>query len=935
LSVPASATIFVAQQRRTPSTPPTFGLDVNNQFVDANLIRAYIFDDYSNTPGTYPGTGTTVHDYTGNDDATVSVSDAWTSTGIQIDENDETISTDMPWSTGTAINGSLAILFTSTGASGTGPSSELSKFFCSSTDDQYLQLARSNPCTSTAGDTYVFTECNSVQTCFTVADQWDTNTHVLVFTFDDLLNEQKVYSDGVLQDTGTDAFTISDLGTTLYIGNRASDRPVMATLHAVYIWNTVLDGDDALSLYNNPYQLFLDFPEVELPEPEPNSYYVTQSGAGTGDGSTLGNAMSVSAHNLGSFQPNDIIYLSGNITSSIIPPSSGTEDNPIIYDGYEGGDCDPTLYILSFDNGSNEISVGDLIEGATSGMYGYVEAVTVSSGSWGGNNAAGSISIRNPARVNSATFTDNENLEINGVVYATKGTAESAGTVAALANGVGSFSDCSSAANIREAININGKSHITIQDFDFDWSRARFIYSTINIKSSGITVKNCHTLNSTVFLSGFYFPLVEDLWINNCRIDSNANALVGSAIEIQGGEKIWITDNSIDGGKVSILTKYTGTSNNNTSVKRYAVVGNTIYNYREEGISADLAPDGVYHSSFDHDVIDTGGVSGTTITFANANWGGGDDPDWVGYDALFLSGALRGNAYTIVGQSGADFTLSANVETAGAVAGDEVLIGSLISNLYWARNAVARYWGDDDHMLLYGLVHNAVLENNRIGRPGISGCRIQVLGYYNGYAYNDSVTGKCSVTPNSMVLIKNNTVFDDITYYDFTTNICSPNVGHKYQNLGTFKDNVIYDNSGTGYLYTRYAYYDEDGNTDENGGAINTDYQSGSNEGSSYGYKHPYIVSATIDGDSVVITWNETVTVDDYSDLYIWIDETRVDFSGVSGSGSSRTFTAESAASDEDDVYLFFDMNETDDIYNSSGYSMNYYAFKEVTNNTP
>ena len=63
------------------------------------------------------------------------------------------------------------------------------------------------------------------------------------------------------------------------------------------------------------------------------TYYVTQAGAGAADGSTYANAMSVAGHNAGSFSGDDVIYLCGNITSTVAPPSAGTSGHPIVYDG--------------------------------------------------------------------------------------------------------------------------------------------------------------------------------------------------------------------------------------------------------------------------------------------------------------------------------------------------------------------------------------------------------------------------------------------------------------------------------------------------------------------------------------------------------------------------------------------------------------------------
>jgi hypothetical protein len=63
------------------------------------------------------------------------------------------------------------------------------------------------------------------------------------------------------------------------------------------------------------------------------TYYVTQAGSGTADGSSYANSMSVAGHNAGSFSGDDVIYLCDTITSSVDAPDSGTSGHPIIYRG--------------------------------------------------------------------------------------------------------------------------------------------------------------------------------------------------------------------------------------------------------------------------------------------------------------------------------------------------------------------------------------------------------------------------------------------------------------------------------------------------------------------------------------------------------------------------------------------------------------------------
>ena len=72
-----------------------------------------------------------------------------------------------------------------------------------------------------------------------------------------------------------------------------------------------------------------------------STYYVAQNSAGSGDGITYANRMSIAIHNISYFSPGDTIYLKGAITSQLTIPSSGNAiGGYITYDGLESGDCD-------------------------------------------------------------------------------------------------------------------------------------------------------------------------------------------------------------------------------------------------------------------------------------------------------------------------------------------------------------------------------------------------------------------------------------------------------------------------------------------------------------------------------------------------------------------------------------------------------------------
>ena len=58
---------------------------------------------------------------------------------------------------------------------------------------------------------------------------------------------------------------------------------------------------------------------------------------------------------------------------------------------------------MAFDSGSWEPQPGDTVEGATSGATAYVESITLSSGTWAGGDAAGTIYLRR--KIGAFTFT--------------------------------------------------------------------------------------------------------------------------------------------------------------------------------------------------------------------------------------------------------------------------------------------------------------------------------------------------------------------------------------------------------------------------------------------------------------------------------------------------------------------------------------------------
>jgi hypothetical protein len=70
---------------------------------------------------------------------------------------------------------------------------------------------------------------------------------------------------------------------------------------------------------------------------------------------------------------------------------------------------------LNFENGDAEISVGDTVTGASSGATGFVQAVSVTAGTWAGGDAQGTLTLR---RVDEL-FTDGESITSADVVGST------------------------------------------------------------------------------------------------------------------------------------------------------------------------------------------------------------------------------------------------------------------------------------------------------------------------------------------------------------------------------------------------------------------------------------------------------------------------------------------------------------------------------------
>lgn len=80
-------------------------------------------------------------------------------------------------------------------------------------------------------------------------------------------------------------------------------------------------------------------------------------------------------------------------------------------------------YVLPFDAGEGEIKVGDTVTGGTSGATGVVTEVVVKSGTWGGSDAAGFLSIKNKS---ATAFQNDEEIQVSAVKKAMTNTGATA-----------------------------------------------------------------------------------------------------------------------------------------------------------------------------------------------------------------------------------------------------------------------------------------------------------------------------------------------------------------------------------------------------------------------------------------------------------------------------------------------------------------------------
>ena len=299
-------------------------------------------------------------------------------------------------------------------------------------------------------------------------------------------------------------------------------------------------------------------------------------------------------------------------------------------------------------------------------------------------------------------------------VYFPPGTYRLSGDMDAVA---GAYYYAPSGVTLRTQGSIYGANDCTIDGFAF---RSYGSAAAIKIgQTSGfaaslvsdMTVKNCTFAAGT---AQYTHARVLLYLADDCTIDHNTftgTSGSGGNIQVLGGKRNHITNNTIRGGTTAILFMWSRSANGgglDSIIEGNVVTGNTYSGYSEEGISFDLkANDGADCGALEYDTIAS--VSGQNITLSNLAF-----PNYVGYDIVFIDGNLRGRTRTITGESGHTFTVSGSLT--GVSAGDHITIGACFKHNYIAYNTGTSAARSDPFsaILLYGLCFGNVVEHNTL-----------------------------------------------------------------------------------------------------------------------------------------------------------------------------------------------------------------------------
>jgi len=332
-----------------------------------------------------------------------------------------------------------------------------------------------------------------------------------------------------------------------------------------------------------------------------------------------------------------------------------------------------------------------------------------------------------------------------------------------------------------------GKDYICVRDIRFSSQRRAVIIGEGGPYVTGAEVRGC-SFGETTWASLLAYRG------NDCIVDHNSFAnhkgrfpdgtKPGQNIVFLGGKRNRITNNKTYGGITAIIFLYSRTANGGGAaslIEDNLVEGNTCEGFLEEGISFDVTGSGRDAvATLEYDRVAS--ASGSRITLAHANWSAGS-PSYVGYDFMFMSGALAGRTRSITGQAGATFTLEGPVS--GVRAGDEVSIGATFKRNLIKGNRVLS--GGNGSILLYGTAFQNCIENNVLTGPK---CHIEIRSLDNLERPKNSVTGAYGRAPCGYNTIRNNTVAKNICLFRWAVPVIH---GHTntYSPYISFGNNVI------------------------------------------------------------------------------------------------------------------------------------------------
>ncbi len=364
-------------------------------------------------------------------------------------------------------------------------------------------------------------------------------------------------------------------------------------------------------------------------------------------------------------------------------------------------------------------------------------------------------------------------------------------------------SECTSSAYFSNSVKIN-KDYIKIQDIRFsDLSRA-VIIGEGGPYVTGAEVRNC------AFGKGTWASLIVYRG-NDCIIDGNYlnnhvgnfpdGSKPGQNIQILGGKRNIITNNVIIGGKTGIILKYARDGNGggyDSFFEDNIIMYNDVGSHTEEGISIDANFHSATTATIDYDLVSS--INSAEITLSDSEFGGGNDPNLIGYYIVPVTGSAIGQYKKITGQSGATFT----VESAftGLLAGDGVSIMGVFKDNLIAYNTVTGGY-DKSQIILYGNAFNNRIEHNQLedGRGGIS-----IRSIDRAEPSVISVTGNGERGPCGYNLIQDNTAYQIYIRYRCLDQ------GGSYGPYNSYGNTVI-DNTITDVLNVNYQYYYSSGNT--------------------------------------------------------------------------------------------------------------------------